>query len=151
MGRARILALLGIALFALPAGLLQAGAVSEYLAAGSGMASFTNNQPCPAMQAQLEWHPRVSDETVMTANFAGGQGSPLLLCVTGWRDSFMPDEVRGDPDHGIEGHRLNTPDAQRIDLYLSKADAHGVRSLVLHQITSLGDHLDFVGQVTDAV
>lgn len=148
MGRTKrlALALLGMTLLAVPAGLLGGAAASEFIATGAGDASFDGGPPCPAMQALVEWHPRISNEPVMTLNFAAGQGAPALLCASGWRASFMPDEVRGDPEHGWTAHR-SSPDAQTIDVVLTAADADGNRVLDVHQVTSLGDALDFHGVV----
>jgi hypothetical protein len=128
-----------------------------FVASGEGTATFltqygTRSDTCPAMQALVEWHQRFSNEPVFTANFAGGQGAPVLLCSSGWRLTFMPNEVQGDPEHGWVAHR-SSPDAI-IDLTLSAAGQGGSRSLAVRQVTfpsGIADTLAFDGHVAQVV
>ncbi|MCA1814368.1 MAG: hypothetical protein LC624_10535 [Halobacteriales archaeon] len=122
---------------------------TEFVATGAGTAQFTHPgqaaQQCPAIQAVFEWHQRISNENVLNARFAAGQGSPVTLCAPGWGFSFLPDEVRGTPDTGITAYRTS-PDAT---IWLTLTAPHaGLHHLHVHQVTSLSDIMDFDGDVS---
>lgn len=134
---------------------------AEFVAAGEGAANTLQQNGtfagrCEGMRAAVEYHDPYFNENPMLFDLRAGQGSPYVLCTTGWSGAFQPGEVSGSPETGLVGTSRSI-DAN-IDLYLGPARADGTRVLWIRQVTypgngngSIGDVLEFTGTVSEVL